>query len=179
MSEAAKEYGRALYELAVEENLEERLLAETRTVRAVFSANPAYARLLSNPELEKAQRKHLLDESLGGRIHPYLLDFLKLITERGYAWRAADFLAEYDRLYCERHGIVTAHVQSAVPLSPEQEARLREKLEKLTGKTVELSCTVEASLIGGVRLNLNNTLFEGSVRARLDDLRASLRALTL
>ena len=56
MSEAAKEYARALDELAVEEHLEERLLAETRAVRAVFMQNPAYARLLSNPEIPKAER---------------------------------------------------------------------------------------------------------------------------
>lgn len=179
MSEAAKEYARALDELAVEEHLEERLLAETRAVRAVFMQNPAYARLLSNPEIPKAERTALLENAFGDRIHVYLLHFLKLITERGYAYRTEDFLREFDRLYCERHGIVTASVQSAVPLTEEQQTRLREKLEALTGKTIELCCTVEPSLIGGVRLHVNNTLFEGSVRARLDSLRASLRALTL
>lgn len=179
MSEAAKEYGRALMELAAEEQIEERLLAETRAVRAVLSENPSYARLLSSPDIAKTERTAMLDASFGGRVHVHLLSFLKLITERGYAWQAEDFLREYDRLYCERHGIVTAHVQSAVEMSADQKARLREKLSAITGKTIELDCKVDPALIGGVRLTVNNTLFEGSVRAKLDELRTSLAALTI
>jgi len=179
MSEAAKEYGRALAELAAEEQLEERFLAETRAVRALFAENAEYARLLSSPNIPKGERIALLDQAFGGRVHPFLLNFLKLITERGYAFRTAEFLAEYDRIYCEKHGLVTAYVTSAVPLSEEQKIRLTDKLCTLTGKTVELACSVDPALIGGIRLTVNNKLFEGSVRAALDQMRASLAALTL
>ena len=179
MSEAAKEYGRALADLAAEEKIEEQLLSETRAVRALFRENPGYARLLASPDVPKTERTALLDEAFGGRVHRYLLHFLKLITERGYAAQTADFLLEYDRLYCERHNIVTASVQSAVPLSEDQAVRLRDKLCTVTGKNVELSCTVDSALIGGIRLTVNNTLFEGSVRAKLDQMRASLAALTI
>jgi F-type H+-transporting ATPase subunit delta len=179
MSEAAKEYGRALADLAAEEKIEEQLLAETRAVRALFRENPGYARLLASPDVSKTERTSLLDDAFGGRVHPYLLNFLKIITERGYASWTVDFLAEYDRLYCERHDIVTAFVQSAAALSEEQSARLREKLCAVTGKNVELSCTVDPALIGGIRLTVNNTLFEGSVRAKLDQMRASLASLTI
>lgn len=179
MSEAAKEYGRALAELAAEEHLEEQFLTETRTVRAAFAENPVYARLLASPNVPKAERLGLLKEAFGGRVHPYLLRFLQLITERGYALDTCAFLLEYERLYCERHGIATACVQSAVPLSDEQKARLQAKLCAITGKQIELDCRVEPSLIGGVRLTVNNTLFESSVRARLDQMRDSLAALTI
>lgn len=179
MSEAAKEYGRALADLAAEENLEEQLLAETRAVRALLRENPGYPRLLASPDVPKPERLALLDEAFGGRIHRYLLHFLKMITERGYAAQTAELLAEYERLYCERRGIVTASVQSAVPLSEDQLRRLRDKLCAVTGKNVELSCTVDPALIGGIRLTVNNTLFEGSVRAKLDQMRASLAALTI
>lgn len=179
MSEAAKEYGRALADLAAEEKIEEQLLTETRAVRALLAENPGYARLLSSPNVPKAERAAMLDEAFSGRVHTYLLHFLKLIMERGYAFYTADFLAEYDRLYCERRGIVTAWVQSAVPLSEAQSSRLRDKLCALTGKNVELSCTVDPALIGGIRLTVNNTLLEGSIRAKLDQMRASLSALTI
>ena len=95
------------------------------------------------------------------------------------AHSSAAFLDEYERIYCERYGIITADIQSAVPLSDAQKSRLREKLSALTGKTVELSCKVDPALIGGIRLTVNNTLFEGSVRAKLDQMRASLASLTI
>ena len=179
MSEAAKEYGRALADLAAEENIDAQILEESRALRAVLEENPAYVRLLCSPDIAKSERTALLDEAFGGRIHRHLLNFMKLITERGYAYQSAAFLREYENIYCERHGIVTADVQSAVPLSEEQKARLTAKLSALTGKTVELVCKVDPALIGGIRLTVNNTLFEGSVRAGLDQMRASLASLTI
>ena len=179
MSEAVKEYGQALADLAVEEQLEEILRTQSARLKEIFEQNPAYTRLLANPEIPKAERCALLEESLGGRVHPYLLNFLKILTERGYAYRSADFLAEYERIYCERHSIARADCASAVALTEEQKTRLREKLEGITGKKIELVCRVDPSLIGGIRLLLDNTLFDGSVRARLDEMRASLMALTL
>ncbi|MBE6560874.1 MAG: ATP synthase F1 subunit delta [Ruminococcaceae bacterium] len=179
MSEAAKEYGRALADLAVEENIEVQILEESRAIRSLLDANPAYVRLLSSPEIAKSERAELLDKAFGGRVHRHLLNFLKLIMERGYAYRSAAFLSEYESIYCERHGIITADVQSAIPLSEEQKSRLAQKLSTLTGKTVELSCKVDPALIGGIRLTVNNTLFEGSVRAKLDQMRASLASLTI
>ena len=179
MSEAVKEYGRALADLAAEEGIEERVLAESRMVRSILAEYPAYVHLLSNPEIPKKERTELLAQAFGGQIHPHFVNFLKLITERGYACETDSFLAEYESLYCQRHKIATAYVQSAVPLSDEQKDRLCKKLAGITGKTIELSCRVDPSLIGGIRLYINNTLLEGSVRARLDAVRASLASLTL
>ena len=179
MSEAAKEYGCALADLAAEDGIEERLLGEVRAVRALYSEHPEYARLLSSPNVPKQERTALLEQAFSGRVHPCLLRFLKLITERGYAFNTVEFLAEYERLYCERHDILTAYVQSAVSLSEDQARRLQQKLCAVTGKNVELSCTVDPALIGGIRLTVNNTLLEGSVRAKLDQMRASLSTLTI
>ncbi len=179
MSEATKEYGRALSDLAAEEGVEEQLRGDVRAVRALLAENPAYPRLLANPEIPKAERVALLKEAFGGRVHPYLVHFLALLTERGYAYRCTDFLAEYERLYCERHGITVAAVVSAVPLTEDQKRRLTDKLCQVTKKNVTLECSVDPSLIGGIRLQTDNTLFDGSVRARLDALRDRLAALTL
>ncbi len=179
MSEAVKEYGRALADLAAEEGLDLRLREECRFIFSVLAAEPAYIRLLAHPEVPKAERTHLIDEAFGEKLHPYMVNFMKLLTERGYAYALPDFLKEYERLYCERHDIVTAKVASAVPLSAEQQEKLTNKLISITQKQIELECTVDPSLIGGIRLQVNNTLFEGSVRAKLDSMRASLAALTL
>lgn len=179
MSLAVKEYGQALYDLAREEGIEEALLADCRAVRALFCENPGYARLLSRPDVPKTERTALLDEAFSARVHPYLLSFLKLICERGYAWQTVELLSEFERLYRHAHGIVTAEVESAVALSDAQRTRLAAKLSAVTGKTVELHCRENAALLGGVRLTVENTLFEGSVRAKLDELAASLHALTI
>ena len=159
MSEAAKEYGRALFALAEEERIQERILQETHTIRRLYHENPGYARLLSNPKLPKSERTELLSGAFGASLHPILLNFLKLITERGYAYQTESFLAEYENLYNESRNRATADVISAVPLTEQQQIRLAARLSEITGKTVELSCRVDASLIGGIRVKINNTLF--------------------
>lgn len=179
MSEAVQEYGMALADLAQEENLEDRFRSEIREIRQIFDENPAYLRLLSSPDIPKSERTALLNEAFSASVHPYLLNFFKLTTERGYAYLLPDFLQEYERIYCERHQIVSAMAVSAIPLSEAQKQRLTEKLKAVTHQNIELTCEVDPSLIGGIRLVVNHTLFEGSIRAKLDTLRASLAACTV
>lgn len=179
MSDVVKEYGRALLDLSVEEGIADSMLYETRLVGRAFSENGGYVRLLSDPQIPKEERLSLLGDAFSAVCHPYLVNFLKMVTERGYAHRIPSLMGEYERLYCEEYGIVTAFVTSAVPLSEEQKRRLTEKISHITGRMVSLRCEVDPSLIGGVRLIVQNTLFEGSIRAKLDGLRASLQSLTI
>ncbi len=179
MSEVTNEYATALADLAAEEGLEEEFLTQTAALKDVFRQNPAYARLLSDPQLMKQERTALVDSAFGGRVHPYLVSFMKLLTERGYAARTEDFFTEYDRIFCARHGIVNARAVSAVPLTDEQRERLLRRLREKTGKEIRLTCEVNEKLLGGIRLQVDNTLYEGSVRAALEEIRASLASLTL
>ncbi len=179
MSDVIKEYGRALVELAVEEGIADGMLYETRAVWRVFAENAGYGRLLSDPQIPKKERLALIGEAFSPLCHPHLVNFLKMVTERGYARYIPALMREYERLYCEEYGIVTAVVSSAVPLTEEQKRRLTDKVTDITGRMVSLRCEVDPALIGGVRLSVQNTLFEGSVRARLDELRGKLKTLTI
>lgn len=179
MSEVTNEYATALADLAKEEGLEDEFLAQCGALAQVFRENPAYARLISDPQLTKSERTALVSSAFGGRAHPYLVNFMKLLTERGYARRTEDFFAEYERIYCVRHGIVKARAVSAVALTEDQKARLLARLQEKTGKEVRLECEVDEKLLGGIRLQVDNTLYEGSVRAALSEIRASLASLTL
>jgi F-type H+-transporting ATPase subunit delta len=86
---------------------------------------------------------------------------------------------EFEERYYETHGIVRAKAESAVPLTEEQKERLTARVEALTGKKAELSCTVDPTLIGGLRLTVNNRLYEGSVKAKLKEIGESLDSITL
>ncbi len=179
MNEIVKEYARALMDLAIEAESADALLYETRVIGRMFDENPAYTRILSDPKIPKAERVNMIGEAFCGGFQPYLTNFLKLVTERGYARHIPSMMEEYESLYCETYGIVTATATSAVPLTEEQKRRLTEKVSAITGKMVSLHCKVDPALIGGVSLSVQNTLFEGSVRAKLNELRASLKALTV
>ncbi|MBE6598465.1 MAG: ATP synthase F1 subunit delta [Ruminococcaceae bacterium] len=179
MNDAAKEYGGALFDLAREDGLDGELLGEIRVIRDLFSENPGYVRLLSSPNIPKEERLHCLDDLLSGRAHPYILNFLKMLTERNHARSVLGCFNEYERLYYETHGIIRAKAESAVELTDSQKERLRERMEAMTGKKIELECTVNQTLIAGVRLTVNNRLYEGSVKAKLKAIGESLSSVTM
>ena len=179
MSDAAKEYGGALFELALDDGIEGELLAQLRVISALLRENPRYIRLLLNPNIPKEERLSCLDSLLSGRTHPYVLNFLKIITERNHAESLLGSFDAFEERYYETHGIVRATVESAVPLTESQKERLKARVEGLTGKQAELACTVNPALIGGVRLTVNNRLYEGSVKAKLDAIGESLDSVTI
>ena len=152
------------------------MLDELEQVEQLLAAWPDYEKLLALLSVPKAQRCQALDEALRGRIQPYLLNFLKILTERGQIRALRDCRKEYRARYNEAHGILEATAVAAVPLSEAQKTALTEKLNKLTGKTVQLAVKVDPACLGGVRLEMGGAEFDGTVQARLDALRRSLAA---
>lgn len=172
MSEINKEYGGGLFALAVEEGVEMELLAESRELSKLLSAE--YLHLLINPAIPKETRISLVGEVLDGRVHPYLANFVKLMTERGLVSEIHSCFTEYESLYYDRFGIIKARAESAVELTDAQKEKLRQKLEAHTGKTVEIEYVIDKALIGGMRVLLNGRLFDDSVKMKLKEIGAIL-----
>ena len=179
MSDVSKEYGGALFDLACEENLGYEFLCQLRMIDGIVKNNPEYVKFLSAPNIPKEERVEAVEAAFGGRVHSYVCSFLKILTERGYARYIRECISEYDARYYEHKGLVVAKVQSAVELSDKQKNAILTKLEKITGKEIELRCTVNPQLIGGMKVFVGDTLYEGTVRAKLDDLKNRLSATTL
>ncbi|MBQ4381504.1 MAG: ATP synthase F1 subunit delta [Oscillospiraceae bacterium] len=167
MTAEEKVYGQALFGLCLDEGREDEVLTQLRAVTAIFEENPDYYRLLSLPSVTRAERIAALDESLGGRVDEYLLNFLKLLSDKGLIRSLKGCLAAYEAYYNAEKGILPARAVTARPMTEDELARLREKLEKMTGKTVKLSCETDPSLLGGVRLYMDGKVYDGTVRQRL------------
>ena len=168
MTQAANTYAQALYSLAKEEDLAKQILQELDVLKQAFDREPEYICLLSAANLPKAERCTILDESFRGKVHIYVLNFLKILTEKGYIRQFSDCCKAYRRQYNADNGILTVQAVTAVALTQEQSARLTEKLQKQTGKTVELVNRVDPSVLGGVRLDYDGKRVDGTVKNRLD-----------
>lgn len=179
MTDTAKTYGGALYDLAVSEDLTERLLDELDAVRGAFSQHDGYAKLLSNPAIAKPERRALIDEAWKDAAHPYVVNFMKLLCDNGTISQFSDCVTEYRRRYNADHGILTVRAVSAVPLREDLAQKLREKIARMTGKAIELTTCVDESILGGVRLELAGRELDGSVQYHLDALSKKLRSADL
>ena len=179
MTETAKMYCGSLYDLAAEEGLETRILGELDEVQQLLKQNPDYLRLLSTPSIPKKERCGLLDEALRGQVHLYVLNFLKILCEKGTLRELSGCARAYRIRYNQAPGILEATAISAVPLTEQQLSALHAKLESLTVKTIDLKTKVDAKVLGGIRLDIEGTELDGTVRNRLASLRRDIAAVTL
>jgi F-type H+-transporting ATPase subunit delta len=169
-----RNYGLALYALAKDEQLDKEILEQLQVLDTAFSQEPDFLRLLATPNLSKEERCALLDDSFRDRVHPYVLNFLKVLTEKGLARSFGDCCKAYRQQYNEDNDIISVLAVSAVALTREQSDKLKEKLSKVTGKTVELVCRVDPQCLGGIRLDYDGKRVDGTVKNRLDSLRNEL-----
>ena len=178
MSQIGTVYGQALYDLAREEGLTELILQQLQVVRSCLEAEPQYPELLSSAALSKHERCRLLDDSMGS-VHPYLLNFLKILTEKGYVRRFSDCHRTYQQCYYRDHNMLPVTAVTAIALSDGQIQRLQEKLSSITGKTILLSNQVDVQLIGGIRLDYDGKQVDDTISHRLDSVRQLLKNTVL
>lgn len=173
-SDVQREYGGALWLLAAEQNCSQALLEDVHTLQTVLNENPDYIKLICSPDVHLDERLALLDKAFRGNVHAYLLNFLKLLAERGHFAFLPDCLDEYCRKYDEANHIENVTVYSAVELSDSQKDALRDKLTAKLQKTIRLHTIVDPSVIGGVRIVTENTSLDGTVRNKINTIRDNL-----
>lgn len=179
MTRIANAYAQALYDLAKDEQLTETLLGQLQALREGFAAEPDFVRLLSAPNLSKEERCRIVDDSFRGKVHTYVLSFLKLLTEKGYARHFAGCCQVFEELYNADYGILIVQAVSALELTEDQQTRLTEKLRAITGKTVRLRTKVDSAVLGGIRLDYDGKRVDGTVKNRLDAVGALLKNTVL
>ena len=179
MTQSGTVSAQALYSLAKEEGLSQTILEELKVLEEVLHREPDYLRLLAAPNLSKEERCGILDESFRGKLHPYLLNFLKILTEKGYVRQFGACCKAYTQQYYEDNHILPVCAVTAVALSEAQAEKLTAKLAQITGKTIELSNRVDADCLGGVRLDYDGKRVDGTVRNRLDAIRSMLKNTVL
>ena len=134
------------------------------------------AALLRNPARPLRERTDLVDTLLSGRVPEPVLKLVGLLVSRGRVDKVASVAAEYRRLLNRERGIVDAVATSATALTGAETKALANKVAKMTGRTVDLRVEVDELLIGGLTVRVGDTLYDASVRGRLERLRERLVA---
>jgi F-type H+-transporting ATPase subunit delta len=131
---------------------------------------------LSDQALPNEQRAKVLEALLAEKVAPHTLGLLKFIVNQGHARQLPEILAELSDIAAEARNAVVAEVRTAVPLDGDQRAQLAEALSNATGKNVEIKALIDKSVIGGVYAKIGDTVIDGTVRRRLQQLREQVRA---
>jgi F-type H+-transporting ATPase subunit delta len=149
--------------------------AELQSFLRVMTDDDRVRDLMENPAYGAADRLSLLEglRSILG-FSDFTYGFLRLVVQKKRTTYIGEMVEAYEARYREELGILRTEVLVALEIGPEMERNLTEVVEKITGKQPELSIRVDPSIIGGVKLQMGNTILDASTKTKLEELHEEL-----
>jgi F-type H+-transporting ATPase subunit delta len=173
----SRRYARALLDVATESGRADAVAEQLTAISGSLSQNRELEDVLLNPAYSREQRSRVLEALLGalGKVEPVLANTLRLLVERNRLGYLPDITRLFRDMADAQAGRLRGHVTSAVPLSPEALKQLSEHLKTLTQRTVVLEPRVDPSVLGGVAAQVGSTLYDGTLRTQLEQMRRQLK----
>jgi F-type H+-transporting ATPase subunit delta len=173
-SEVIEGYAAALFEVARAEGTLDEVEDELFRFGRSFESNDELRSSLSDETIPGSRRQGIVEDLLGGRANPTTVQLISMVVGSG---RTRDLPAIVDRLVeraAQAKNLAVAEVRAAVPLSGDQEDRLKAAVANATGKDVTIKVVVDPSVIGGLVVTVGDTVIDGTARTRLDQLKSRL-----
>jgi F-type H+-transporting ATPase subunit delta len=175
MSDARIEgYARALFEVARAEGTLDEVEDELFRFARSFESSDELRKALTDDQIPAAKRQAIIEDLLGGRASATTTQLVSMVVGAG---RGRDLPAIVDKLVARasttKHQEL-AEVRSAIPLTHDQEQRLAAALAYATGKQLNLKVVVDPSVLGGLVATVGDTVIDGSVRTRIEQLKSRL-----
>ena len=170
----ARVYGTALFDLAQSKDQADTLFEELGDLTAHLERDVDFADFLSTPAVNTAVRGDVIEKLFRGRYGDLLVDSLQVLNNRERLGVLGAVAQAYQRLHKDARGHVDVQVRTAVPLTDALRAKVGELAGKLAGKQADLVETVDASLLGGLIVQIGDEKFDASLRTRLQALRSAL-----
>ena len=168
-------YAEALFRVVQAEGELDRVEDELYRFGKILESNHELKQALSDRSMERTQRLKILEELLHEKVSPHTLAMLTFVVEQERARHLPEILEELSRLAAEARESVVGEVRSAVPLDNKQQAALAKALSKATGKNVTVKVIVDPSVIGGISAKVGDTVIDGTVKRRLEQLKEQVR----
>ena len=167
-------YAAAMFEVARAEDVLGRAGDELFRFSRAVDASPDLRSALTDPASAGEAKTRVIEELLAGRAHPVTVRLLNLVIDGGLARDLTRIVDAFTQRAAAAGQSAVAEVRVAAPISEEQRQRLADALSRAKGHTVDVKVIVDPSVMGGVVTTIGDEVIDGSVRRRLEQLRASL-----
>lgn len=174
----SKSYCDAIFSLAQEEGKLDLYKEQLDLVAENVKQDANYRAVMAHPKISKEEKKELLVKVYGNILDPMLLNFLKLLVDKGRFRFLEEITKEYTKEYNKVNNIQVVYVKSATSLSEEEVSRLKATLEKKLNKKVDFVLSVDSDLIAGIRMKINDQIIDNSARGKLERLKESVQNLS-
>ncbi len=177
MKSASLQYANALADIALAQGAAEPAVKQLTDFGAAFADSAELRNFLASPAVTR-EAKHGVIEKIVARMRAgkIIRNFLFVIVDHRRTNMLPEIIAAFEDVIRQRQGIAEAEVFSAVELSAGQKKQFAQTLERITGKKIEAKYSLDPALLGGALVRVGDTIYDGSVRSRLNEMRARLAA---
>jgi F-type H+-transporting ATPase subunit delta len=175
LKSASLQYANALADIAMAQGAAEKTAEQLVGFGALYAESTELRNFLASPAVA-TEAKHRVIGKLLARVggSKIVQNFLFVVTDHQRTHVLPEMIAAFQEVIRQRQGITEAQISSAVELNKTQKAEMEFTLERLTGKRVEAKFSLEPELLGGAVVRVGDTVYDGSLRSRLNELRARL-----
>ena len=175
MRSASLQYANALADVALAQGAAAAVIQQLGDFSAAYAGFAELRNVLASPAVSKEEKRKVTEKiaaQLGAS--KIVRNFLMLVIDHQRAHLLPEMFLMFQEVLRERQGIAEAKVYSASALTEPQQNELTQTLERVTGKKIEAKFNLDASLLGGVLVRVGDTIYDGSLRSRLEGLRERL-----
>ncbi|CAH1209732.1 MULTISPECIES: F0F1 ATP synthase subunit delta [Paenibacillus] len=169
----AKRYAKALYSAAVEKGITLEVEEQLKMVVEVLHLDLEVRRFILAPRISQSDKLNVLRTALQGKVSPTVMNTVELLVERGRTDIFADLLETYIKIEGDALGIGDATVYSTYALSQEEQDSVAAEFSQLTNRKIRVTNLIDKSLLGGLKVVIGDTLYDGSLSGKLARLEKS------
>jgi F-type H+-transporting ATPase subunit delta len=175
LKSASLQYANALADVALAQGAAEPVIRQLGDFSAAYAESAELRNVLSSPAVSKPEKLGIA-EKVAGRLgaSKIVRNFLFVVIDHQRTQLLPEIFESFQNVLRDRQGVTEAEVISAVALNDVQKKEMTRTLEKVTGKKVEAKFSLDPALLGGARVRVGDTIYDGSLRNRLDGLRERL-----
>ena len=177
MKSANLQYANALADIALAQGAALPVAQQLGDFTAAYAGSPELRNFLKSPAVTKEEKRSVaakISARLGAS--KILRNFLFVIIDHQRMHQLPEILETFQNVLRERQGIANAEIFSAVALNDAQKTEMKQTLERVTGKKIEAKFSLDLNLLGGTLVRVGDTIYDGSLRNRLNGLRERLLA---
>ena len=177
MKSASLQYANALADVALAQGAADPALQQLSDFGAALAGSPELRNFLASPAVPR-EAKHGVIEKIAARLGAgkIIRNFVFIIADHQRTRILPEIIAAFQDVIRQRQGITEAEISTAIELSAAQKKRFAQTLERLTGKKVQAKYSLDPAVLGGAVVRVGDTIYDGSVRHSLNELRARLTA---
>ena len=173
MNELTSRYALALFSLKRDENVLLETQQEVKELRKIIRENDGFVSLLDSHYLSMNERLAIVDNVFAS-IDEEIKNFIKIIVENNRSLYLLEILDDFNSLVNEYRGVKEGLVYSAMPLKDEEVDHISSSISEVEKMPIELRNKVDPSLIGGIKVVINDHVYDGSIKHHLEDMKLTL-----